>query len=124
MWKNDSKGAPIAEFLGGLLFLTLFVEGALLLLEPYSIALFLVLRRVEGISVKEFFRRILFTPRPLHAAAITGLFCALALLFALRCGTSNGEMWYMMPLGFAVMLPFVGVAEEPGSGGRGTCPSG
>lgn len=143
MWKNESKGAPIAEFLGWLLFLTLFVEGALLLLEPYSIAyaqngvltlgyilyavlgmlastpspliaLFLVLRRTERISVKEFFRRILFTPRPLRAAAITGLFCALALLFALCCGTPSGESWYMMPLGFAAMLPFVGIAEEPG----------
>lgn len=41
-------------------------------------------------------------------------FCAIALAFALLCGTPNGASWYMMILGFIVMLPFVGIAEEPG----------
>lgn len=34
---QTNKRAPIAEFLGWLLFLTLLVEGILLLLEPYSV---------------------------------------------------------------------------------------
>lgn len=38
MWKDKNKDAPIVEFLGWLLFLSLLVQGILLLLEPYSIS--------------------------------------------------------------------------------------
>ena len=34
---QTNERAPVAEFLGWLLFLTLLVEGILLLLEPYSV---------------------------------------------------------------------------------------
>lgn len=143
MWKDKSKKAPIAEFLGWLLFLTLLVKGILFLLEPFSIsymengrftagyalyavlgmffatpapfiALLITLRRTEKITVKEYFKRILYTPKPFTAILVTGLFCVIALVFALFCGTPNGSPWYMMPLGFIIMLPFVGIAEEPG----------
>ena len=143
MWKDKSKNAPITEFLGWVLFLSLFVEGILLLLEPYSssymesgqmtvgymiyailgmlastpcpaIALFITLRRAERITVKEYFKRIMHVPKPLTAVFVTGLFCAAAFVFALCCGTPNGSPWYMMPLGFFVMIPFVGMGEEPG----------
>jgi len=143
MWKDKNKKAPVAQFLGWLLFISLIVEGFLLLLEPRSvayaesgrltfgyalyavlgmffstpapfIALLVTLRRAEKITVKEYLRRIVRTPRPLAAALITALFCAAALVFALLCGTPNGARWYMLPVGFIVMLPFVGIAEEPG----------
>ena len=54
--------------------------------------------------------------RLLIPALLTALFCAAALLFALLCGTPNGAPWYMLPLGFLVMIPFVGFAEEAGAG--------
>lgn len=37
MWKDERKKAPVAEFLGWMLFLSILVEGALMLLEPHSI---------------------------------------------------------------------------------------
>ncbi|MBQ0009951.1 MAG: CPBP family intramembrane metalloprotease, partial [Ruminococcus sp.] len=30
------------------------------------------------------------------------------------CGTPTGDPWYLFPLGFLVMIPFVGIAEEAG----------
>lgn len=143
MWTDEAGRAPVAEFLGWMLFMSVLVQGTLLLLEPCSIAyadggavtvgyilyaligmladtpcpfiaLFITLHRAERITWKEYFKRILQTPRPLAALGITGLFCALALAFALTCGTPNGEPWYMLPLGFLVMIPFVGAAEESG----------
>ena len=143
MWRDRSKAAPILEFLGWTLFVSLAVQLVLFILEPWSvaymesgkltlgyaiyavigmlfstptpfIALFITLRRAEGISVKEYLKRAIHTPRPTVAVAVTGVFCAAALIFALCCGTPNGSPWYMMPLGFIVMLPLVGLAEEVG----------
>lgn len=143
MWKEKNRTAPVAEFLGWILFLSLLTEGILLLLESYSIsymengrltagyimyailgmlvstpcpaiALFITLRRAEKITVKEYFKRIIHTPKPLTASFVTVLFCTAAFLFALCCGTPNGAPWYMMPLGFLLMIPFVGIGEEPG----------
>lgn len=123
--------------------MSLFVTGVLLLLEPYSVsymkngrltvgyaiyavigmlfstpaplvALFITLRGAEKITVKEYFRRIIHTEKPWTAVWITGLFGIAAFVFALCCGKPNGAPWYMMPLGFLIMIPFVGVAEEPG----------
>jgi membrane protease YdiL (CAAX protease family) len=142
MWKSDKK-APVGAFLGTLLFISLLVEIILLLLEPYSveyaktgvltfpyalyaavgvlfstpapvIALFVVLRKEEKISVKEFIIRSVRTPKPLKTILITAFFCLCALVFALIYGQPNGSPWYMMPVGFIVMLPFVGFAEETG----------
>ncbi|MDO5324939.1 MAG: CPBP family intramembrane metalloprotease [Clostridia bacterium] len=143
MWKDENGRAPLGVFLGWILFLTILVELVLLALEPSAvayaqdgkltlghaiyavvgllfstpaplIALYLTLRRAERISLREFLRRAVYTPRPLRAALVMGLFCAPALGFALCCGTPNGAAWYMLPLGFLVMLPFVGIAEETG----------
>lgn len=123
--------------------MSLFVTGVLLLLEPYSVsymengrltvgyaiyavigmlfstpaplvALFITLRGAEKITVKEYFRRIIHTEKPWTAVWITGLFGIAAFVFALCCGKPNGAPWYMMPLGFLILIPFVGVAEEPG----------
>ena len=54
------------------------------------------------------------TEKKLKAALLTAGFCLAALLYALLCGTRNGSPWYMLPLGFLVMVPFVGIAEEAG----------
>lgn len=143
MWKDEKKKAPIADYLGWLLFLSLFVNIIILALEPASIAyaetgkltflyviyaiigmffttpgpvitLFIVLRKEESISVKEFLRRFLYMPGKMKMILITGFFCACALIFALVCGEPNGSPWYLMPFGFVIMLPFVGFAEETG----------
>ncbi len=143
MWRDKSRAAPVAEFLGWILFSSLLVDGTLLLLEPHSVAytatgrmtvgyliyavigllfstpapaivLFVVLRQHERISLGTYLRRILHTPRPVATVAVTGFFSATALVPALVCGTRLNAPWYLMPLGFLVMIPFVGLAEEPG----------
>jgi len=60
------------------------------------------------------FRRILRTENVGQACFLTALFCLPALLFALGHGQSNGSPWYRLPLGFLIMIPFVGIAEETG----------
>lgn len=66
------------------------------------------------IRPRTFFAKLLHTEKPLPAIALTTAFCLLALGFALLRGTPNGLPWYRMPLGFLVMIPFVGLAEEAG----------
>ena len=80
---------------------------------PFLSVLILALRR-ERIGLKAFFQRILHTEKKLETVLLTAFFCAAALLLALLCGTPNGSPWYMLPLGFLVMIPFVGIAEEAG----------
>lgn len=143
MWKNKNEKAPIIEFLGLILFISLLVHVVLLLLESYSIdfmesgkltigyiiyaiigilfstptpfiALYIILKKKEDISIKEYIKRSLHTPKPIMAIIVTGLFMVLAFVFALCYGIPTGASWIMMPLGFVVMLPFVGIAEEIG----------
>lgn len=66
------------------------------------------------ISPRAFFVKLLHTEKPLPTIALTTVFCLMALVFALLRGTPNGSPWYIMPLGFLVMIPFVGIAEEAG----------
>lgn len=61
-----------------------------------------------------FFRRILYTPDKGKTIRVTGLSCLMILGYALMNGTPNGSPWYMFPLGFLIMIPFVGIAEETG----------
>ena len=143
MWTDEKKKAPIADFLGWLLFITVFFQIIMFVLEPVSvsyaetgkltfayimyaiigilfttpapvISLFIVLRKEEHITVKEYLKRFLYTPKKMKTLLITGLFCICALIFALFYGEPNGSPLYMMPLGFLIMLPFVGFAEETG----------
>ena len=37
-----------------------------------------------------------------------------AFVYAILFGTPNGSPWYMFPLGFLIMIAFVGIAEETG----------
>ena len=64
--------------------------------------------------MKEYFKKFLYTENKILTAVVTGGFCLLALLFAIMNGIPNGTSWYMMPVGFLVMIPFVGIAEETG----------
>ena len=90
------------------------IVGMLFTTPAPMIALFITLRRSEGITVKEYFKKFLYTENKILTAVVTGGFCLLALLFAIMNGIPNGTSWYMMPVGFLVMIPFVGIAEETG----------
>lgn len=68
----------------------------------------------EHIGTKEFFCRIFRTESKTKTILLTGGFCLSALIYALINGSPNGTAWYMLPLGFLVMIPFVGIAEETG----------
>ncbi len=143
MWIDEKRKAPVADFLGWVLFVSLFAQIIIFILEPASvgyaetgkmtfayilyaaigmlfttpapvISLFIVLRKDEHITVKEYLRRFFYTPQKMKTILITGLFCICALVFAIFCGEPNGKPLYMMPLGFIIMLPFVGFAEETG----------
>ena len=80
---------------------------------PFLSVLILALCR-EKIGWKTFWGRIVHTEKKRKTVLLTAFFCATALLFALLFGTPNGSPWYLLPLGFLVMIPFVGIAEEAG----------
>lgn len=85
---------------------------------PFLSVLILAVFR-DRMRPKVFFARLLHTEKPLPAILLTAVFCLLALVFALLRGTPNGSPWYIMPLGFLVMVPFVGIAEEAGLSAAG-----
>ena len=80
---------------------------------PFIAVLILYLIR-DGRGVKRLFADIFRTEKPLKTALVTGGFCGLALAYALLFGQPNGSPWYLFPLGFLIMIPFVGIAEETG----------
>jgi len=80
---------------------------------PFVAVLIIYLFR-DKVGVKPLIRDIFRTEKPLKTVLITGGFCILALVYALLYGTPNGSPWYMFPLGFLIMIPFVGIAEETG----------
>lgn len=140
MW-NDAKKAPVLEFLGWVLVISLADNIAALLLEPYSmlymtegkmtagyiiyaiigifistpnpmIAAYIVLKRHKKITyVKDFFRLIFRTENILKTFVITGVFCAAALCFAVLNGTRTDSPWYLFLLALPVMIIGGGVEE-------------
>ena len=78
------------------------------------IAVLIISLFIEKIGVKQLFRNIFRTENKLKTFLITGGFCLLAFVYAILFGTPNGSPWYMFPLGFLIMIPFVGIAEETG----------
>ena len=72
------------------------------------------IRKLKQSSIKQMFRNIFHTENKLKTLLITGGFCLLAFVYAVLFGTPNGSPWYMFPLGFLIMIPFVGIAEETG----------
>ena len=78
------------------------------------IAVLIISLFVDKISVRQMFSNIFHTENKRKTSLITGGFCILALLYAMLYGTPNGSPWYMLPIGFLIMIPFVGIAEETG----------
>lgn len=80
---------------------------------PFISVLIISLCR-DRISVKQLFRNIMRTEKKGKTTLITGGFCLFSLLYAVLFGKPTGASWYMLPLGFLIMIPFVGIAEETG----------
>lgn len=80
---------------------------------PFVASLILALF-IERNGLKSLMRGIFRTERKLETICICGFFCALALVYALLFGTSNGAPWYKFIGGLVIMIPFVGIAEETG----------
>ena len=78
------------------------------------VAVLIISLFIERIGIKQIFRNIFRTENKLKTILITGGFCLLAFVYAILFGTPNGSPWYMFPLGFLIMVPFVGIAEETG----------
>ena len=78
------------------------------------IAVLIISLFIEKISIRQMFRIIFRTENKLKTILITGGFCLLAFVYAILFGTPNGSPWYLFPVGFLIMIPFVGIAEETG----------
>ena len=78
------------------------------------VAVLIISLFIDKIGIRQLFRNIFHTEQKLKTILITGGFCLLALVYAILYGTPNGSPWYMFPLGFLIMIPFVGIAEETG----------
>ena len=78
------------------------------------VAVLIISLFIEKTGVRQMFHNIFHTEKKLNAILITSGFCLLALLYAVLFGTPNGSPLYMLPLGFLIMIPFVGIAEETG----------
>ena len=78
------------------------------------VAVLIISLFIEKIGIKQMFRNIFRTENKVKTLLITGGFCLLAFVYAILFGTPNGSPWYMFPLGFLIMIPFVGIAEETG----------
>jgi len=93
----------------------LYVIIGLLFSTPTPfIAVLIISLLKDRISIKQLFRNIMHTENKSRTILITVFFCLLALLYAVLFGKPNGTAWYMLPLLFIVMIPFVGIAEETG----------
>lgn len=90
------------------------VIGLLFSTPTPFIAVLIISLFIEKIGIRQVFLNIFRTEEKLKTVLITGGFCLLAILYAVLCGTPNGSPWYMLPLGFLIMVPFVGIAEETG----------
>ena len=93
----------------------LYAAIGLLLSTPTPFAAVLIISLfIEKIGIRQMFRNIFRTENRLKTILITGGFCLLAFVYAILFGKPNGSPWYMFPLGFLIMIPFVGIAEETG----------
>ncbi len=93
----------------------LYAAIGLLLSTPTPFAAVLIISLfIEKTGVRQLFRGIFRTENKRKTVLITGAFCLLALVYAILFGKPNDSPWYMFPLGFLIMIPFVGIAEETG----------
>ena len=65
MWKNENKTAPIVDFLGWTLFISLFVQLTLFLLEPWSISYMGNVKLTLGYTIYAVIGMFFSTPAPL-----------------------------------------------------------
>lgn len=140
MWKDNEK-APVWEFLGWVVLLSIVCNVINLPLERYSIAFqeegtltvgyviyaitgvfletpnpliatYITLKRHKKIdTVKDFCRLIFDTPNIAKTVLITGAFCAAALCMALIYGIPTGAPWYMFIIALPVMVIGGGIEE-------------
>ena len=93
----------------------LFAAIGLLFSTPTPfVAVLIISLFIEKTGVRQLFRSIFHTENKWKTILITGAFCLFALVYAILFGKPNGSPWYMFPLGFLIMIPFVGIAEETG----------
>ena len=78
------------------------------------VAVLIISLFIDKIGIRQLLCNVFHTEQKLKTILITGGFCLLALVYAILYGTPNGSPWYMFPLGFLIMIPFVGIAEETG----------
>lgn len=78
------------------------------------VAVLIISLFIEKTGLRQMFRDIFRTEDKRKTLLIAGGFCLLAFIYAILFGTPNGSPWYMFPLGFLIMIPFVGIAEETG----------
>lgn len=95
-------------------YLTYALIGMVFSTPAPFLSVLILARFQEKIGRKAFFRRLFRTKEKRKTALLTAGFCGAALIFAVLRGEPNGAAWYLMPLGFLVMIPFVGIAEEAG----------
>ncbi len=140
MWKDNEK-APIWEFLGWVLLISVICGGVLFFLEPYSIAFvqerkitagyiayailgifvstpnpmlaaYITLWRHRKISsVREFCKLIFQNTNNIKTVIITALFCLAAIGVAARYGIPTGSPWYLFIFALPVMIIGGGVEE-------------
>lgn len=140
VWKGNEK-APVWEFLGWVLLISVVSETLILILEPCSIlfsknhiltagyvvyaivgilfttpnpmiATYIVLKRHKKIrSVKEFCGLIVHTENIAKTVLVTAPFCAAALTAAILFGTRTGAPWHLFILAFPVLIIGGGVEE-------------
>lgn len=78
------------------------------------ISAFLVMHYIEKNSLKQIFENMFSKKNMLKNIFITTAFCLLPFIYSLINGIYSGSKWYMTPISFIVMIPFVGLAEEVG----------
>lgn len=140
MWKENEK-APVWEYLGWVLLISVISEIPILILEPCSIqfskdhiltagyvvyaiigivfttpnpmiATYIVLKRHKKInSLKDFCRLILHTESITKAILVTVAFCAAALTATILYGTRTEAPWYLFIIAFPVLIIGGGVEE-------------
>lgn len=140
MWKENEK-APVWEFLGWILLISVLSEIPILILEPCSIlfsknhiltagyviyaiigivfttpnpmiATYIVLKRHKKISsLKDFCKLILHTENIMKTVLVTAAFCAAALTAAILYGTRTQAPLYLFIIAFPVLIIGGGVEE-------------
>ena len=90
------------------------VIGLLFSTPTPFIAVLIISLFIEKTGIRQMFHIIFHIESKLKTFLITSWFCLIAFVYAILFGTPNGSPWYMFPLGFLIMIPFVGIAEETG----------